>query len=70
MKIPPARAETFLSGLNNDIHGILLYGPDSGLVRERAMAALEKVTGGSDDPFLIAEMTAAEIREDQARVTD
>ena len=70
MKIPPARAETFLSGLSDNIHGILLYGPDSGLVRERAMTALKKVTGGSDDPFLIAEMTAAEIREDPARVTD
>ena len=70
MKVPPARAETFLSRLGDDIHAILLYGPDSGLVRERARAAVVKVTGGSDDPFLVAEMTAADIRADPARVTD
>jgi DNA polymerase-3 subunit delta len=70
MKIPPARAESFLSGLGDDIHGVLLYGPDSGLIRERAKGMADKITGGTDDPFLLAELTAADIREDPARVCD
>ncbi len=70
MKVAPARAEAFLSNLGADCHGVLLYGPDSGLVRERARTLTRAVAGTADDPFLIAELSAAELRDDPARLAD
>jgi len=70
VKISPARAESFLAGVGDDIHGVLLYGPDSGLVRERARTLSVKIAGADDDPFLMAELTAANLRDDPARIGD
>ncbi|MDX1485953.1 MAG: DNA polymerase III subunit delta [Alphaproteobacteria bacterium] len=70
MKVPPARAEAFLAAIDDDCHGVLLYGPDAGLVRERARALASTVAGNADDPFLMAELTAVETRDDPARLTD
>lgn len=70
MKVPPARADSFLAGIGDDIQAVLLYGPDSGLVRERGRALSEQITGSADDPFLIAELTAADLRDDPARLAD
>ena len=70
MKISPAKADGFLAKLDDDVHAVLFYGPDAGLVRERAEAAARLITGGDSDPFLLTELTAGDIREDPARVTD
>ncbi len=70
VKIAPARADAFLAGAGDDIHAVLLYGPDSGLVRERGRSLAVKITGTVDDPFLMAELTAAELRDDPARLAD
>jgi DNA polymerase-3 subunit delta len=70
MKIPPARAEAFLAKPDEACLGVLLYGPDSGLVRERARALTQLITGSPDDPFLITELSAGDLREDPARLAD
>jgi DNA polymerase-3 subunit delta len=70
VKIPPARAESFLAGIGDDIHAVLFYGPDSGLIRERGRALSVKTAGSNDDPFLMAELTAADLRDDPARIAD
>jgi DNA polymerase-3 subunit delta len=70
MKVPPARAESFLSGIGDDINAVLFYGPDSGLIRERGRALSIKIAGTNDDPFLMSELTAADLRDDPARIAD
>ncbi|HSR54615.1 MAG TPA: DNA polymerase III subunit delta, partial [Alphaproteobacteria bacterium] len=70
MKIPPSRAEAFLSNIGDDCHGVLLYGPDTGLVRERARALVQAITGTAEDPFLINELNATDLRDDPARLAD
>ena len=39
MKIQPARAEAFIAKPDPTIRAVLFYGPDAGLVRERATEA-------------------------------
>lgn len=70
MKIAPARAESFLAGIGEETHAVLFYGPDSGLVRERGRALAAKIAGADDDPFLMAELTTADLRDDPARLAD
>jgi DNA polymerase-3 subunit delta len=70
MKIAPARADAFLAKPDGACLAVLLYGPDSGLVRERARALTKAITGSLDDPFLVSELTAADLRDDPARLAD
>ncbi len=54
MKIDAARVDGFLKTPTANL--ILLYGPDAGLVSERAVALVRAVLGGVDDPFRFAEL--------------
>ena len=49
---------------------ILVYGPDRGLVRERAEALCRSVVGDLGDPFRIVELPAQEVRSVPARLAD
>lgn len=49
---------------------VLLYGPDSGLVRERATQLARVVAGDPADPFRVVEIAAATLRDDPARLAD
>jgi DNA polymerase-3 subunit delta len=55
MKIDAARIDGFLKNPGNTSI-ILIYGPDSGLVSERALTLVKSVLGGADDPFRYAEI--------------
>lgn len=70
MKIPPARAEAFTAAPPEDIRAILIYGPDLGLVRERAESAAKAVAGSLSDPFNIVEFTPAALKDEPSRLTD
>ncbi|HEY4134765.1 MAG TPA: DNA polymerase III subunit delta [Alphaproteobacteria bacterium] len=70
MKIQPARADGFARKPDAAVRAVLLYGPDSGLVRERAEALIKAVAGGLDDPFRTREISAAELKEDPALLRD
>jgi DNA polymerase III subunit delta len=48
----------------------LVYGPDSGLVRERAQALVAAAAGDAADPFRVAELTPADLKNDPARLVD
>lgn len=52
------------------IRVILLYGPDDGLVGERAATFLKNVTGGSDDPFSVVRLESKDIADDPGRLAD
>jgi len=54
------RIEAFLADPGRT-RGILLYGPDGGLVRERAEALVRLAAGSLDDPFRVSDL-----RRDQA----
>ncbi len=49
---------------------MLLYGPDGGLVRERAVALTTAVIGVADDPFRLAELSSEVLKDDPARLVD
>jgi len=70
MKIPPARADTFVAAPPDDIRAVLLYGPDLGLVRERAETLTMAVAGTLSDPFNVIELTLAALKEEPSRLTD
>lgn len=68
MKLAPRQLDAFLKAPT--VPCILLYGPDSGLVRERAEALTRRVAGDVSDPFRVAEIPAAALRDDPARLAD
>lgn len=69
MKVQPREADRFCQAPPAAIRAVLLYGPDGGLVRERA-ASLIATVAPLDDPFRIAELTAGDLKEDPARLND
>jgi len=68
MKI--ARADSFLRAPDFNLLAILVYGPDSGLVRERALDLARSVVPDLADPFRVAEITADALTGDPARLAD
>ena len=74
MKLAGARIQAFLAGYlakpDPQWRAILVYGPDQGLVRERAEALAKAAVPALDDPFRVAVLTAATIAADPARLHD
>ncbi len=70
MKIAPAEAERFVSKPGPEWAAVLVYGPDDGLVRERARKIASSVVEDLADPFRVTELTAAALRDDPARLSD
>jgi len=70
MKIPPARIEAFLKKPDAAARAVLLYGPDAGLVRERADRLARLVVPDDNDPFRISELTGPGLAEDPPRLAD
>ncbi|NBN65585.1 DNA polymerase III subunit delta [Microvirga tunisiensis] len=53
-----------------NVHAILVYGPDTGLVSERAQALVAAYSAGNDDPFSLAKLDAADVVSDPNRLID
>ena len=70
MKLPAGRVEAFLRRPDPGIRAVLLYGPDAGLVRERADALGRTVAPDLHDPFRVADLNGAAIAADPARLYD
>lgn len=70
MKIPPRNAEAFVRSPDPSLRAVLVYGPDAGLVHERAQALVKAVAEDPADPFRVSELGAREIVEDPARLGD
>ena len=70
MKISAARAERFVQRPDPKARAVLVYGPDRGLVRERAEALARGVVEDLSDPFRVTEMTGAALAADPARLAD
>ena len=70
MKISASRADGFVRTPDAAMRAILVYGPDGGLARERADRLAVHVAGDLKDPFRVAELTPASLKEDPARLAD
>ena len=70
MKLKPAQIAAFLKAPTESAPAALIYGPDEGLVRERMTALAKAVVPDIKDPFLVANLEPAEIRDDPARLND
>lgn len=70
MKIAANRADGFVRKPDPAVRAVLVYGPDLGLVRERADALTRAVVPDLKDPFRIAELTPAVLKDDPARLAD
>lgn len=70
MKIATNIADSFVAAPPADIRAVLLYGPDMGLIQERAAALVKAVIDDPKDPFRIADLPAATLRADPALLAD
>ena len=65
-KIP--EINTFITSPSADVTAVLIYGPDSGLVKERADAIVQSISSQSDDPFASITLDSDTITENPARL--
>ena len=70
MKITGVRQESFVAGPDPEVVCVLLYGPDRGLIRERALKLAKTVVDAPDDPFRVVELSGSDIKNDPARLAD
>lgn len=70
MKITGARAGRFIQSPQDDIIGVLLYGPDRGLAKERANQLAKSYCANPDDAFAATVLTADDLTGDPAKLAD
>lgn len=70
MKITGAKIEGFLRSPDSTARAILVFGPDEGLVRERALRLAQTAVSDLNDPFRVVELTGADLKADPARLAD
>ncbi len=68
MKIPTHKADSFMRA--PDRQCVVLYGPDQGMVAERAMQLVRAIAGDPPDSFRYTELPASSISDDPARLHD
>ncbi|MET0313380.1 MAG: DNA polymerase III subunit delta, partial [Hansschlegelia sp.] len=68
--IKASGVDAFLARLQPDIYAVLVYGPDAGLVAERADMMIARALAGSDDPFGLVRLDGDEIAADPGRLSD
>lgn len=70
MKVSPSTADRFVTQPDAGIAAVLLYGPDQGLVKERAEQLGKTVVDDLSDPFNVIELSGASLKDDPARLMD
>jgi len=70
MKISAREADAFVRRKPDKLVAVLVYGPDAGLVKERAAALVATALDGSDDPFRLVELDGVAVSDDPARILD
>ena len=70
MKITGRNVESLLRGVDAKVAAVLLFGPDRGLVRERADRIAATVSGDAADPFRVSEVAAARLRNEPTALAD
>ena len=70
MKLTGTRATRFITAPQADIIGILFYGPDRGLAKERANQLAKSYCTNPDDAFAATVLTADDLTSDPAKLSD
>lgn len=70
MKVTAGRAEGFVRAPPDTISAFLLFGPDGGMVRERAERLAKRVVPDLSDPFAVTELLMKDLKDDPARLVD
>ena len=70
MKLTGNKVSEFLRQPKLTVGSVLLYGPDQGLVRERAKHLVQKCVSNPDDPFSVKEFTGSTLKQDARLLTD
>jgi DNA polymerase-3 subunit delta len=70
MKLPAQRIGAFLKAPDAATRAALLYGPDAGLVRERADLLASAICPDLNDAFRVAELAGDTLDDDAARLND
>jgi DNA polymerase-3 subunit delta len=74
VKLTGARIQGFVAGYiakpDPRLRAFLVYGPDSGLVRERAESLAKSVAPDLDDPFRVMTLPGSALASDPARLND
>lgn len=70
MKLSAGQADRFLRAPDPNIRAVLIYGPDAGLVRERAEALARSVVADLSDPFRVSDLSARQLEDDPARLAE
>jgi DNA polymerase-3 subunit delta len=70
MKLPPARIAAFIKAPDAGMRAALVYGPDSGLVKERAEKIARAICPDLADAFRVADFEADTLPKDPARLHD
>lgn len=60
----------FVQSRDKSVAAVLLYGPDNGLVRERADTLAKSVVADFKDPFNYIDLTDADLKTEPARLAD
>jgi DNA polymerase-3 subunit delta len=70
VKLASSRIAAFLQRPDPEIRAVLLYGPDEGLVRERAAILARTVCPDLKDPFRVADLSTGVLAANPARLAD
>lgn len=70
MKLQGKAVDGFLRRPDPKIRAILFYGPDAGLVRDRAGILARTVVEDLSDPFRVADLPSKGVADDPARLAD
>jgi DNA polymerase-3 subunit delta len=70
MKLAAGRIDVFIARPDPAIRVVLVYGPDGGLVRERIARLTKSVVDDPSDPFRVAELSTAILKDDPAKLSD
>ncbi|MEM7119937.1 MAG: DNA polymerase III subunit delta [Pseudomonadota bacterium] len=70
MKISARQADGFVKSPDPKVRAVLVFGPDSGLARERAETLARGVVDDLSDPFRVAELDPAAVAKDAAMLND
>ncbi len=70
MKVETRSIAGFLKRPDPKARAILLYGPDAGLIKERAEMLARTVVEDLSDPFRVADITGDTVSDDPARLAD
>lgn len=70
MKISARQIDAFVKNPDKSVRVILVYGPDSGLMKERIKALGKSVVEDLNDPFNVAVLDNDQLVQDPARLSD